>query len=230
MQSVARDAAVTRERRDAILPAGIASAEAVVPPVAILMSTPFWFYWAQIAIRHQSIANMHRAKAEADRSSLSESLTAETQASMVAITASAHAIDAFYGKCEADIVIPPETLQRWERRRPSRKNKLLQTFGFGFDVDTQRWQGGFDWLFGSARDRAVHHGERTRSVVLHPVETYTAPEIVDYSVESSARAVDLMLDVLDKCTSSPKKTLPGLVTKCEAIRRQVEELFSLREC
>ena len=50
--------------------------------------------------------------------------------------------------------------------------------------------------------------------------------MVDYSAESSSRAVDHSLDVFDKCSAAPK---PPAASKANDMRFQVEGLSQLRE-
>jgi len=177
-------------------------AEARMFASTVAISVPFWLYWARIAIRHEREAKAHRKMAEMHRGDPGMDLVAETEASMVAITASAHAIDALYGKLVDGIKMPSEIVERWAKSRPSRKNKLLQALAVHVDIDPQQWQREFDWLFDIARDKAVHHGERPNETVRHPLGMSVAPEMVTYSMESATRAVNLILDVFDKSSTT----------------------------
>jgi hypothetical protein len=61
-----------------------------------------------------------------------------------------------------------------------------------------------DWLFG-IRDVAVHFREDDREPIPHLViPMNAAPEDVMFSSESARRSVDLLVQVVDCCTSRPK--------------------------
>jgi hypothetical protein len=190
----------------------------------ILMSTAFWLYWAEIAIEHERQALLHRESS--DRSDPGTSMMQETKASMVSLTACAHALDAFYGKF-ADQVTTDAVRMTWSKNRLGREKRIIETLKLGFRVNAATWRNEIKWLFKERRDPAVHHGEKTRPVVPHPVGVHSGQEMVDYSAEACDRAVTLMLDVLDKCTAAPK--VPGIVEQCQSMRYQVEGLIQSRE-
>ena len=187
------------------------------------MSAPFWLYWAEIAIESEHSATLHRMAAVPGNPG--RAIVEETKASMIALTACAHALDAFCGKFAEDIM-PPDLLRRWRAGEGTRRNQIWDTLRHGFEVRIHSWREEIVWLFKERRNPAVHHSEKTREIVKHPVGTGTALEMVDYSAEASRRAVDLLLDVLDKCSAAPKA---AAAKKAKAMRYQVEGLAQLRE-
>lgn len=90
----------SKPRRDVVIEVGAAgSARASGHPPVVTISTPLWFFWCQIA---------HEQVAIASDASTTEDLHREILASMIAIVASAFAIDGIYGTIKK-IVTPPPT-------------------------------------------------------------------------------------------------------------------------
>ena len=215
---------VSDESRDAVIAVPSIGPEEALGSPTFRMSTPFWLYWSEIAIESEHSACLHRMAADAENPG--KAMIEETKASMVALTACAHALDAFCLKF-ADGVVPPDQLETWKKRKGGkRSNQVLKTLGYGFEVETDEWRDWIVWLYEKRRNPALHYSEKTKEVVEHPLGTHTAPEMVDYSVEESSRAVDLLLDVFDKCSAAPK---PAAANKANSMRHQVEGLSQLRE-
>jgi hypothetical protein len=150
----------------------------------------------------------------------------EPKAAMVAVTASAHALDAFYGKFAPNIVTS-QLKARWRKNRTSRSGRIAEGLKAGFRLGGTEWSDDLVWLFKDRRNPALHHAEKARLTAKHPLGANTAQEMVAYSAESSQRAVNLMLDVFDTCTASPK--VAAIVEQCKSMRHQVEGLLQLRE-
>ena len=189
----------------------------------IHLSTPFWLYWSEISVESEHSAWLHRVAANS--ASPGPAMIEETKASMIALTGSAHALDAFCGKF-ADDIMPPKLLDNWRKGRGNRPRQIDHALRQGFDVSDQAWQDDIIWLFRDRRNPALHHAEKTNETVEHPLGTRTAPEMVAYSAEATSRAVDLLLDVLDKCSAAPK---PASAKMANGMRYQVEGLSQLRE-
>jgi hypothetical protein len=170
--------------------------------VRVFMQPHLWVWWAEIAIDQERLAREARAKAlritPAGGETFIEALACETRASLIAVAASAHALDALYGVMR-DIITPVETGTRW--------STLLETFKAAFNVRGHEGGGGwareFEWLF-DLRDSAVHHDEESRESVPHPTGTNVSWANVAYSLESAERAVNLMVDVLDTAVGAPR--------------------------
>jgi hypothetical protein len=102
---------VSDKSKDAVVAVPSIKAEARVMAATILVSTPFWLYWSEIAIESEHSAWLHRKAA--DRTNPGRAMIEETKASMIALTACAHALDAFCGKF-ADDSMPPDLLKKWQ--------------------------------------------------------------------------------------------------------------------
>jgi hypothetical protein len=186
--------------------------------VTLLVGIHLWIYWARIATEHLREARHERLKmialnrAEIDQGiQFGEALGRETRASMVSISAAAHALDAFYGATKNEVV--SDVLKAaWRKKRPKRHRVIVETLKLGIAVGphVKTWMEEFAWL-DNVRDAALHLEERTVDSVPHPTGTSTAPENVTYSMESAERAVKLMLDILTACQRNPKQRYPYLV-------------------
>ena len=214
---------VSDESKDAVVAVPSIRSEALVMAPTILVSTPFWLYWSEIAIEAEHSAWLHRKAA--DRTNPGRAMIEETKASMIALTACAHALDAFCGKF-ADDIMPPDLRKRWQAGAGNRGMQIWDTLRHGFDVNTFAWKSEIVWLFRDRRNPALHHAEETKETVKHPLGPHTAPEMVSYSAESSSRAVSFLLDVFDECSAAPK---PPAASKANAMRYQVEGLSQERE-
>ena len=128
-------------------------------------------------------------------------MVAETQAAMIAIAASGHALDGFYGKFR--YVVPETTRRLWSRNKTARSSQIFETLKAGFGAKIENLQTDLKWLFG-LRDAAVHFEEKAQAPVVHPTAGRTSADRVTYSLEPAERAVRFMLNVLDSCTRCPK--------------------------
>jgi hypothetical protein len=148
-------------------------------------------------------------------------MSREFQSSLVAVSASAHALDALYGST----VIPQTVRDRWIDKRTKRHGKIREALKQIFDTGQMNanWMADFDWLF-DLRDAALHAEEKPKPPLPHPLGTNTAQENVDYSVESAERAVDLAVSVLQWCVDHPRPRLPDATNWAAANRTAVHEL------
>ncbi len=153
-----------------------------------------------------------------------EALGRETRSSMIAVSAAAHAIDAFYGATKRYIPIPKATLDAWLAGRTRRRSQILETLKLGFTLRSKgnSWCIEFSWLF-DARDAAVHFEEQAQDFVPHPTGTSTTKEHVTYSLESAKRSVDLLLDVLSTCQQNPKRRHAELAAYVSAFGDSIEQ-------
>lgn len=170
----------------------------------ITMTSPVWFWWTQIARDQLKHA---RAAATSDAPLNTEKLLDETFPSMIVVSASAHALDGFYGTIKPIVQPPPSAA--------SRHRQILEALKLGFHVGAKMhvWVGEFDWLF-DLRDAALHHEEVFNSPVAHPsLPTNVAPENADYSLRSAERAWTLLKDVLTTCLEAPKPPITEWVAR-----------------
>lgn len=206
------------------------SAEVVVSAgnPSILSVTHLWLTWLRIAIERAKVARRARKQIESsagqgtDSSAVSSWLQEEFEASVVVVAASAHALDALYGS----IVIPQSLRDQWPMRGgPPRPSKIREALKQPFDTGpvNHLWVGEFDWLF-DLRDAAAHAKEVPKTLVPHPIGTNTAPEMVDYSIESADRAVTFALSVFRWCVDHPRRSLPEAVQWANYARPAIEHL------
>jgi len=159
-----------------------------------------WIWWAEIAIGQERLAR--EARHLETGANVSEQLRDETRASLIAIAASAHALDGLYGVAR-DFFPRLDTGRRW--------STVLETFKAAFYVRGSAgggaWAREFEWLF-DQRDAALHHTEETREPVPHPSGlTSVGWANVAFSLEPAERAVDLMLEVVETAVTSPRPPL-----------------------
>ena len=135
---------------------------------------------------------------------------------MIAIAASAHSIDGFYGAV-VEHIKPPKSGAR-------RNRQILETLKLGFSVGkfAAHWLVELDWLF-DVRDDIVHHGERLRPVVVSRTTSETivfaGPESFNLSSDSARRAADLATTVVAECAARPKAILRGFAERVRELMR-----------
>jgi hypothetical protein len=181
-------------------------AASVTPGASLSVSiqTHLWIWWAQIAIEQETIARDARAHAVEITPSdegFGEAFTREAHASMIAISAAAHSLDALYG------AVKPNVTASTAEKRPM---KILEALCAGFEVRGAAgggaWAREFRWLF-DLRDAALHFEEASKPTVPHPAGGNSGVENATYALESTTRAVDFLLEVLQLCVSSPRPPL-----------------------
>jgi hypothetical protein len=149
-------------------------------------------------------------------------LEQEFQASLLAVTASALALDALYGAA-----ISKQLRGTWEDtgRAGRIHESLKRTFETG-PVNTH-WATEFKWLF-ARRDAAVHSEEEPQPSARHPLGMNLSPEYVQYSVEPAERAVTFALSVLRRCVDFPRRGNQEAAAWALRARPKVEELEQMR--
>lgn len=163
-----------------------------------------WIPWGRVAIRHERDAREARARASslhAVGKYTGEELACELEATLVAVTAVANALEAIYGGLlgQAPKVVSPDTM------RPDWK-KVFVSLDAAFtlpDRATRDWPGAFERLFAEKRNAVVHFKEPEKDLAVHPLGIQTSPEHCEFVVEEAERSVDLLLDVLNSCGASP---------------------------
>jgi hypothetical protein len=190
---------------------------------SVVITTHLWPTWMRIAIDRARVAR--DARAEAVKGGLGNEtakwMRIEFEAAVVAVAASAHALDALYGST----VIPPVVRARWVEKDTKRPGKIREALKLVFATGPMNtpWVSEFKWLF-DLRDAAVHAEEIPKASVPHPVGTNTASEQVDYSTESATRAVELALSVLRWCVDHPRQNLADAVQWSEVNKITVSKL------
>jgi hypothetical protein len=163
---------------------------------SVMIRQCMWAVWIEIAVSHELTA---RSKAGSpDNPSSSQSLGEEFHASVVAIAASAHTIEALFG--ELKYLIPVQ------RRTNKQYQAVRNTFAvaFGWDNRTKdRLSPRLQELF-QRRDFVVHPYTDFAPVVPHPSGVVSSAELVDFNAVTSGVAVDCALDVLAEAANPPK--------------------------
>jgi hypothetical protein len=183
--------------------------------VQVAASTGLWATWAGIAAGHEDAA--HRARADvvriyAEGGDWGEPSTAELEASLVAISGAAFAIDGFYGSVKPWSSVSPQLIQLWKQQRIARNRQILELFKHDFVLGsaTNRWPKQLKWLF-KLRDDNVHFDEDFRPPAPHPVIGNTTHERMTYVAENAEKAIDVMLDVLTRLVDHPKPSADQLL-------------------
>lgn len=199
---------------------------------SVRIKSHFWIDWSEIAIAHEQEARY--ARHDLYPADPSAGLTAEKQASMIAVSASAHSVDALYGELKDRIPLHPHALEAWAEKRakgegPSRHSIIFENLkrGFVLGARTNTWPRELDWLFG-LRDGVVHFQDEFHAPVPHPVGTNTSRWNVTYSLESASRAVDLLLEVLETCVTSPRTDLREVMRWASDMADAVQRLVAAR--
>jgi hypothetical protein len=157
------------------------------PGIAVTLRQVMWVRWMEVAVQHELEAKL--AYQDILRTPNGDSLLNEFRASLVAVTASAYAIEGVYG--EIKYFIPPQ-------RRQDRDKRLASAFGMAFGLSAQDAEWSSDelrWLFG-LRDSAVHPYTESEVPAAHPAGVNTGIEHSRFNAYTSQRAVNLSMTVL----------------------------------
>jgi hypothetical protein len=125
----------------------------------------------------------------------------EMHPAMVAITATAHALDGLYDEIRPLAQLPAS------KGRPKRQRRILEALKHAFKVGKhgQIWLGELDWLF-DLRDPAVHPVKKTGPPIPHPSGWGNfAAEYTEYSADAAERALALLESVLRTCVANPRE-------------------------
>ena len=127
----------------------------------VTIGTHLWMHWPHIAFDQEKIAARAREELLALGPSdpdFGRALERETHASMIAVSAAAHAIDALYGEVAPLIPLPDGMADRWKANRTARPSRILETLQVGCRLGkrTSEWPPAFRELY-TLRDAAVHH-------------------------------------------------------------------------
>jgi hypothetical protein len=199
------------ERRDATVHAVPATASGeMAMPIAVLLTSNFDVKWFQISLEHERAAldARDRAIAAADGSSeMGAAFDDELKAAMVAIAASAFAIDAMYTKL-SDMLDPAD-----RPRASDRVGFIVETLKAALELGKRghAWQSSIPGLF-EQRDELVHFRGKPYESRMHPTgKSAVSRENVTYTAEAMTSAVDLAFEVLTTAYQSPRKKHAALV-------------------
>jgi hypothetical protein len=193
----------------------------------VSINNHLWSTWMKTAIEQAQRARQARGRLVSltwspEQSSSAEwiaVLEQEFQASLVAVTASALALDALYGAAISEQVRGPRS------RRSRRAGKIYESLKHAFDTGpvNRHWADEFKWLF-AQRDAGVHPEEKPQPSDRHPLGMNLSPEYVQYSVEPAERAVAFALAVLRRCVDFPRTGNQESAAWAIRARSTIEEL------
>jgi hypothetical protein len=173
------------------------SASGGVGTPAILITHHLWIDWTQVAFERLAAARQSRQTAEAAKvrgENWAAEFEREQRASLVSVSASAHAIDAVYGALRE--FAGESSLNR---EKASRHQYICEALRKCFVVNTNadaRWLANeLKWL-SSIRDSAVHYREAARPTEEHPIEGHGSDVAATYSLKSANRAFTVLVFVL----------------------------------
>ena len=161
----------------------------------------------RIAVKHEAAARSARQQAMRLNQAgkyCGDELNEELEAVLIAITASANALEAVYGGLLSRVpsAVPPDnTKPDWR--------KILLALEACFELDPQKlhtWRARFERLFTIKRNVVVHFKEPSRALEVHTPGFRTSPEHCEYTLEEGELSVGLLLDVLATCGSSTVRT------------------------
>lgn len=95
-----------------------------------------------------------------------------------------------------------------DNTRPDWRKIVLALEGC-FELNPQKvesWHPQLERLFAIKRNAVVHFKEPSRALEVHPLGFRTSPEHCEYTLEEGDLSVELLLDVLTTCGSSPLRT------------------------
>jgi hypothetical protein len=179
----------------------------VVPELALEM----WPHWLEIALRHASAARESHGKLLAARDSQSpttgQHLDEELQSSIQTITATAFAVDAFYGSWVEQINLSPLTKAAWTQNKTPRHARILEAIRIGSVLRNDQVQS-LKRVLSSVfrfRDWAVHPPADFRQPVLHPdLQVGVDQRFLAFSSPNADRAVLCGLEVIARALDHPR--------------------------
>lgn len=192
---------------ETVQPATIECSVTISTP-QIMMKHHYWTDWAEIAIRgSEDAAQAHqRILTAASAGEALPPLAEELQPAMIAIVSASSAIDAVYGVIRRNVSLPALS------DTAARHDHIRAALNSGYKIENGRakhWNKECTWLFG-LRDPSLHPDELFMKPVPHATGSHTAPEFVNYSAVNAARAVELMLEILDVFTTETLARTDGL--------------------
>ena len=152
-----------------------------------------WVTWSRIAVRHEAEAWAAREAGD---------LPAELEASLVAATSAAVALEALYYRMAPDVI--PEYFAKNQRSSEGSSKNIKTRLAHLVQWSTRRsqpdlksrWEAVLD-----LRNRAAHPPQRETVASLHPTGTYTSAESATFHAEAATESVDTLVEVLRLITS-----------------------------
>jgi hypothetical protein len=165
------------------------------PGMAVQMHQIMWARWIEVAVEHELEAR--RAYLDIVAKPESDAILREFRASLVAVTAAAHTVEAVFG--DIKYLIPPQP------RRSKRHQELRHGFRVAFGVSgatDERLAEELNRLF-TLRDSAAHPYTESEPPARHPAGINTGVEHSQFNAITSRRAVDAAMAALELAASPP---------------------------
>ncbi len=191
--------------------------------------TRIWDLWAKEAIEQENIAikiRQEREEAKAkNNKEFSDPDNRELRASLASIFASAAALESFskevcekfFSKEIREKILSINHLKKRDLKGLSCADpppgkikthglKILNCLHKIFDIDSKFdcWRNRL-WCLYLVRNEAVHPSSKMRALTRHPLGFDTTYVRTIFSTEGAVAGVDLMIDVLETCSTSVKK-------------------------
>ena len=172
-----------------------AEARMTVDDAKVKLKHHLWIDWSWIATDQIRLAGDARARAlilaDAGQNWASEA-AGEARASMIAISACAHAIDAIYGGLKSAVGVQKPGVGA--SRHAYIRTAVVSAYRGGNGLYKQL-KDDFAWLF-ELRDSAVHPDAELSPAVPHPVAGDGSREAAWYCLENARRASRVLLELL----------------------------------
>lgn len=195
--------------------------------------TYLWVLWSEIALSQMYMAGRSRLGlevAEAIGPKYLRDLDGELSASMISISASAHAIDGFYGSVASYVDFPPGLKGKWRQNRTKRPAQILETLKLAFSIGhhAARWTRDLRWLF-DLRDSAVHHKSQPGELIWDAQERTKVPQEHGlYNLENANRASKLAVEIMEVCVAHPRPGQQSVIEWMPDARHFVEVIKRMR--
>jgi hypothetical protein len=165
------------------------------PSTGVAFRQTMWLQWLEIAVENEMVAR--RCFQELIKNQFSDPLRCEFRASLVAVTASAHTVEAVFG--EIKYLIPPQL------RSKNRHSELRRAFRIAFgiaDPDDAKLADRLAWLL-ARRDSAVHPYTELVPTERHPAGINTGMEHALFNAVTSSHDVDTAMTVIQFAAAPP---------------------------
>jgi len=171
------------------------AARSALTVTAVEIRHHLWITWTRIARNEVTQARSARVKvlnAKDKGQDWALEMEPEYMASLVAISACAHALDAIYGALKP--LVPATRASKTSSRHTQIRSVLAEAFKLG-NAAQKHWKPEFTWLF-DLRDGAVHYNEESLPTVPHPIHGHGSQAAAAYCMETADRAIALLFEVL----------------------------------
>ena len=190
----------------------------------VMLSTNMWYVWTAIALTHEAAAlaardDLARWAESGEATDARGSLGRGLKSGLQTVTSCAFAIDALFG---AVCYLTPQ------RSASSRWSLIRQTLDTLFDLEGMpKLQQRMERLF-DVRDIGVHPWEALQVPIEHPDTPgmNVSYESSTFTGAEAAASVDLVIEVLERCTTRPRNRRAARSAKQN--RNAVERLIKSR--